>query len=270
VTWINIVNDKNAMGLAQVFLVGLISLILFSSAAVAADVSVSTIGTVNGTKDAFVKTAFGSWAPLEGKTYPAVDGTALKAENGVTALTTKDLAGIQGGTQSEFIVRGTTGSYAVELQKGPLGFRVPADVTLTVSTPTAIITVESKRGHVTKASRDPKSDRYGVIIFDGKGTKVASLNGTVGVVNLNGSSRQVLAKGATVYVSGGDEGFRISLAQLAQDEESKLVSPFVLAAEIPFVIPWWWYPAGTGAGILLASGGGGGGGGGGPVSPVKP
>jgi hypothetical protein len=248
----------------------LVAVLAFLSGPFLADASASPLGTVIGTKDSFLKTAFGSWAPLEGKTYPAVDGTALKAGNGVTALTTKDSAKIQGGKQSEFIIRGARGAYTVDLQKGPLAFRIPAEVTLTVTTPTATVRVDSNRGEVTKASRDPKSDRYGVVIFDGKGTKVASLNGSIGVVSFNGSSRHVLLKGVTVYVSGSDEGFRITLAQLAQDEEAKLVSPFVLAAEEPwFLIPlWWWGPEALIAGVAAVPPPGGGTDP--PVSPVTP
>jgi hypothetical protein len=251
------------------YTVVLSALLLLSSGAFSAELPASAIGTVNGTKDAFVRTAFGSWIPLEGKTYPVVDGTSLKSGKGVTALTTKDLAKIQGGRDSEFVIRGAKGIYTIELQKGPFAFRIPAEVTLTVATPTATVRIESNRGEVTKASRDPKNDRYGVVIFDGKGTKIASLNGSMSVVSLNGSSRQVLTKGSTVYVSGSDEGFRITLAQLAQDEEAKLVSPFVLAAEEPwFIVPLWWLPGSeallAGAAAIPPGGGDD------PVSPIKP
>lgn len=230
------------------------------------------LGSALGTRDTSMQTSFGSWMPIDGKTYPVVSGATLKSGNGNISVTLKDFTRIDGGRNTEFVVNGTPAAGStVTLQKGAVAFRVPLSATLTIITSTAQVTIPAADpGSIKKVSTNNREDRIGAVLYDGKGTRVSSLGGSFSVMNGVGTTRHLLSNGSAVYIGGAEDKYALQQVQLA-DDPSKLAGGGILAAAETVSPLFFILPGAGAAGAAVAIGSSGGGGSTDiPVSPFRP
>jgi ferric-dicitrate binding protein FerR (iron transport regulator) len=183
---------------AVVMLAG-ITLLSTGPLVLAADSSPRVLGTVVAVGKASMQAALDRWVPVDEKTHPVVDGTALKTEEGNMSITMKDGASINMSKKTGVVVGGTTSNYLMRLQLGTIAFKVYEGIGLSVTTPNTTVVVQRVSSAAEGSRRTFKDEISGIITHDGKETQVICLRGKFGVVPANAETR-VLTEGNTVAV----------------------------------------------------------------------
>jgi ferric-dicitrate binding protein FerR (iron transport regulator) len=198
---------------AVVVLAG-ITLLASSPLALAAEGGPRVLGTVVATGKASMKAALDRWMPVDDKTHPVVDGTALKTEEGNMSITMKDGAGITMSKRTDVVVGGTLSNYLMRLQLGTITFKVYEGMGLSVTTPSTTVVVQRVSAAAEKPRRTFKDEISGIITHDGKETQVICLRGRFGVVPANAETR-ILTEGNTVAVGSSGDAAQTQVTSLS-------------------------------------------------------
>ncbi|MFA5354658.1 MAG: hypothetical protein WC291_10545 [Thermodesulfovibrionales bacterium] len=177
-----------------------ITILAFGTASFALDRPAAVLGDVVGNGKAELKGGVGNWMSVEGRSFPVVDGASLRSGEGSASMVMRDRVKMQLGRDSEATVHGSVGAYSIMLAKGSLGFSVPRGISFTVTTPTSVVQVPTSAGPIQKVSHAAPDSVRGMVIFDGKGTKVVSVSGDLMVKDLSGTGHQLLAAGDSLYL----------------------------------------------------------------------
>lgn len=189
-------------------------LLLFSQSAFSSESSITILGDVVGNGDTYMKAAFKQDIPLRGKPYPLIDGAHLRAGDGMMSVVFRDGAKLEVGKFSDLVVNGSRGSYIVNMGSGKIGFVIPQGTSFSVKTPNSTIQTQSAAPAIQKASLSSQSTTVkGVVSYDGKGTKVMAVSGTLTVRSGIGVVLQTVSEGNAIYIDGKDGG-RIRTAQM--------------------------------------------------------
>jgi hypothetical protein len=183
----------------------------------AVEPSVNILGDVVGTGDAHMMTAFNRWVSVTGKTYPVIDGANLRSTNGNMSLIFRDSVRMEVGKNSDIVVNGSRGDYAIDMNRGLVFFTVPKGISFSVKTPTSTIQTKAANNLIQNVGLTSRDDVKGVVSYDGKGTKITAVNGTLMVRSGLGVKLQSVTAGNAIYVEGGDSA-NVRTAQLAGDE----------------------------------------------------
>jgi hypothetical protein len=183
---------------ALVVLAG-ITLLANSPLALAADGGPRVLGTVVAVGKASMKAALDRWVPVDEKTHPVVDGTALKTEEGTMSITMKDGAGINMSKKTDVVVGGTLSNYAMRLQLGTIAFKVYEGIGFSVTTPSTTVVVQRVSSATENSRRTFKDEISGIITHDGKETQVVCLRGKFSVMLAN-TEPLILTEGNTTPV----------------------------------------------------------------------
>lgn len=159
----------------------------------------NVLGTVVGMGDARMKAALDRWVPVDEKSRPVVDGTALKTDKGSMSILMKDGVSIDMSKGTDLSVGGIAGNYAMRLQSGSITFKVYEGIGLTVTTPSTTVVVQRVSAAVANSRRTFKDEISGIITHEDKETQVICLRGKFGIVPANAETR-VLTEGNTVAV----------------------------------------------------------------------
>jgi hypothetical protein len=136
-----------------------------------------------------------------------------KSGEGLLSLQFKESVKVEAGRNSELVVNGSRGAYRVQLRNGSLLFRVPQNVSLVITTPTATVDVTAASVQAGKSVANSSADRIGTVTFDGKASRVSCGNGQFVVKGSSGADSRTLAKGLSATVGGADDGYAVRLAQ---------------------------------------------------------
>jgi len=216
---------------------------------------VMTSGTVE------IETGQGNWLPVKGKTLPLFDGAHLRSADGGMSLVLKDGSRVDVGKDAEIVLSGNAQNPVIQLNKGTLGFTAPGGSQFSVTTAHATVLPKvSYAGEKKEASK-------GLVTVDDKGTKVASVEGSLIVLDNSKVGAQQLNAGSALYAAAADTGQKVSPAAVPGEK-----APVIAAADSgssSSTLLW------VGLGVLAVGGGiaaasGGGGGGGGSSSPASP
>ncbi|HUO76969.1 MAG TPA: hypothetical protein VMU21_05260 [Thermodesulfovibrionales bacterium] len=190
-------------------------LLFFSQSAFSSESTITILGDVVGNGDTYMKAAFKQDIPLRGKPYPLIDGAHLRAGDGMMSVVFRDGAKLEVGKFSDLVVNGSRGSYIVNMGSGKIGFVIPQGTSFSVKTPNSTIQTQSAAPAIQKASLSSQSTTVkGVVSYDGKGTKVMAVSGTLTVRSGIGVVLQTVSEGNAIYIDGKDGG-RIRTAQMA-------------------------------------------------------
>lgn len=190
-------------------------LLLSGQFAFSMEPSVAVLGDVVGKGTTEMKTAFGKWISVSDKAYPLVDGANLRSGEGGISSIFRDGARMEIGKNSEVIVTGSKGNYTVDLKKGKLAFSVPGGINFSLITPTSGVSTQLTPNIIQKVSTASLDYVRGIIVFDGKGTTVTAVSGTLMVKDAKGVAAYTVAAGNSVYISETESGHRAVPAQLA-------------------------------------------------------
>lgn len=237
---------------------------LYSSQVLSMNTSLAALGEVMGSGNAEMKTAFDRWLTITGKSYPIVDGANLKSGKGRISVVMKDGVTVEMGSDSYAIINGSIGNYIINLSSGGIAFTVPKGISFSVTTPTSIVRVQSTDKGIQKVNMSNDLNANGAVIYDGKGTKVISVDGTIMVEDTTGKGTLILTAGNSIYVDEIGNASRVTPVDLAETEtgESGKTNWLKIIGITGAVL---------GVGIIAAAlSGGGGGGGDGSASPSSP
>ncbi len=182
------------------------------------EINQGVLGDVFGSGKAEVKTIGNKWVDIKDRVYPIIPESNLRTANGKASIAFKDGSRVEVGNNTEIAVAGLKGSYTINLTKGSVGFSVLYGASLAVTTPTTIVEVSVPNEEFQRIASDSTVSTRGVVIFDGKGTKVINITGNILVKDASGSRLQMLASGKSVYVSSSKTGYRIVPVQAVGEE----------------------------------------------------
>lgn len=256
------------MGMKKVRCIVSIAVIffLYSSQVFSVNTSFAALGEVMGSGNAEIKTAFDRWLTITGKSYPIVDGANLKSNKGRMSVVMRDGVTVEIGANSYAIINGSVGNYTINLSSGGIAFSIPKSISFSVITPTSIVRVQSSDKGIQKVNMSTDYYARGAVIYDGKGTKVISVGGTLMVEDTTGKGMQILTAGNSIYVDEMGNSSRVTPVELTETEKSG--SP----EEVNWlkVIGITGLVLGGGIAVAAALSGGGGNGGDGSASPSVP
>ncbi|MCL5023282.1 MAG: FecR family protein [Nitrospirae bacterium] len=192
--------------------------LLFGQLAFAMEPSVAILGDIVGKGSTEMRTAFGKWISVSGRAYPLIDGANLRSAEGSMSSIFRDGARIEIGRNSEIIVAGAKGNYTVDLKKGKIAFSIPEGVRFSVITPTSSVQTGLESNMIRTVNTASRDFTRGTVGYDGKGTTVTVLSGTLMVRDAKGAGIRKVAAGNSLYVAGADTGYRPEPAQLLPTE----------------------------------------------------
>ncbi|MGD0885986.1 MAG: FecR domain-containing protein [Thermodesulfovibrionales bacterium] len=167
--------------------------------------SINVLGDLAGSGTAEMK-VLDRWVSVADKTFPLVDGASLRSGAGRISVTLRDGARIEIGENSVCEISGLKGDYTVRLQTGSVGFSVPKGISLAVATSKSQILAQSVEVLQKVKYENEGRTVQGVVSYDGKGTKVTSVSGTLVVKNVSGSETERVATGKEVYIADNGNG----------------------------------------------------------------
>jgi len=189
------------------------SFLSFQSA-YAVDPSLNVMGTVTGKGDVRVETSFNTWVDINERTFPSFNGMHLKTGNGTATINLRGGSRLETGKNSEIILSSDSNKHSVNLITGGLSFTVPEDTSLLISTPSAII--ETTSTSVKRVAFGTGNFKRGIVLYDGKGTRVISLAGAITVRDTNSASLQVVTAGNAVYFGQENAGIKSAVLPLPE------------------------------------------------------
>jgi hypothetical protein len=214
--------------------------LLCSQLAFSMEPSVTILGDVVGKGSTEMKTAFDKWISVSDKAYPLIDGAHLRSGDGMMSSIFRDGARMEVGKNAEITVSGSRGNYTIDLGKGKIAFSLPQGIFFSVTTPTATIQTQVQPNMIQRVSTSQDYVR-GSVGYDGKGTTVTAVSGTLMVKDAKGTAAHTVTAGNSIYIAGAESGRRATPAQLAEvvkndtgtnqktpsdDEDRRRVVPF--------------------------------------------
>jgi len=202
---------------------GIISLLtiiflLCGQVAFSMEPSVNILGDVVGKGSTEMKTAFNKWISISDKAYPLMDGSHLRSGDGMLSSIFRDGPRMEVGKNSEIIVTGSRGNYMIDLVTGKIAFSVPPEIGFSVTTPTSTIHTQVQPNMIRTVSATSQDYVRGSVGFDGKGTTITTVSGTIMVKDARGAAAHTITAGNSLYIGGAESGYRTTPAQLATVE----------------------------------------------------
>jgi hypothetical protein len=160
--------------------------------------SIAVLGEVKANGKVFIESTGGQWhsAPA---TYPLLQNTGIKTDDGSAALSFKDGSRIDLSKNSLALVDGVGSQYTVQMQKGTLAFNMAPGASLSVQTASASVSVNKKNSLVQKVSLEKSGRVLGVISSSDKGTEVRCISGRV-AIEVTPTETKLLSSGESIFV----------------------------------------------------------------------
>jgi len=171
---------------------------------------ISILGEIRTNGKVFIETSDGQWA-LSGPTYPLIQNTAIKTEDGTASVYFKDGSIVSLSRGTEAVIDGSQGHYGINLSHGVVAFNMIASSYLSVDTVSGRVVVSNKKGLVQKVSYDKRGRMQGVISSTNKGTEIRNISGEL-TVSINASETKVIAAGESIFI-GGDNTYKVYKTQ---------------------------------------------------------
>ncbi len=223
------------------------------------------LGEAVATGETFLSTQSGQRLKIDASPYPVLDKTTLQTTDGGAVISL-----IPGGTvevlkDSEVLVSNNGDVAVIDIKSGTIRFDIPADSSISITTPAATIDVRSNVKVASTATTLPAvaSRRAGAVrVVPGIGTVVTGEIETLEVITNNGGKVEVVGPGETIMlalaqtVPGGEliDGFtRSQLSALSRQPGIKVLPgvqqvPKLGKGEVALAIP-----PGIGGGYIVGT-----------------
>ena len=172
--------------------------------------TVTVLGELQSTGKVFIGSSNGKWTPAM-PTYPLLENTALRTEDGSASIVFKDGSRVDLSRDTIATVSGSSADYTVTLAQGVIAFNMGPSSSLSVTTPAARITVNSKSDLVQKVGYTKAGRVLGVISATEKGTEVRNISGKI-LVNDSASGTRTLTSGESILI-GQDNTYKVYKTQ---------------------------------------------------------
>ncbi|MBI5076262.1 MAG: FecR domain-containing protein [Nitrospirae bacterium] len=170
----------------------------FSMIAPVSAQSIAVLGEVKANGKVFIESTGGQWLSAPA-TYPLLQNTGIKTDDGSAALYFKDGSRIDLSKNSLALIDGSSGNYTVQMSKGTLAFNIAPGASLSVQTSSASVSVNKKSSLVQKVSLEKSGRVLGVISATDKGTEVRCIAGRV-AIDVTPTETKLLSSGESMFV----------------------------------------------------------------------
>ena len=160
--------------------------------------NISVLGEIKSSGKVFIGLSNGQWSSAP-PTYPLLESTALRTEDGNASISFKDGSRVDLSRDTVATITGSSADYMINLAQGVLAFNMGPSSSLSVSTPTASISINSKNGLVQKVGHEKSNRVLGVISATEKGTEVRNISGKI-LVNTSTTGARTLASGESILI----------------------------------------------------------------------
>lgn len=198
---------NNLYRLISYFLLAVFSLV--NIAGVSAQ-TVAVLGELQSTGEVFMSSPTGQWSPAM-PTYPLLQDTGIRTEDGSASIFFKDGSRVDLSKDTIVSIGGGAQNYTMHLAKGVIAFSIKPISSLSVSTPSASISINSKDNIVQKVGYEKSSRILGVISSNEKGTEVRSISGRI-LVGSSTAGTKTLVTGESMLV-GPDSNYKVYKTQ---------------------------------------------------------
>lgn len=185
-------------------------LAVFSLVNIAGAQTVAVLGELQSTGKVFISSSNGKWTPAM-PTYPLLQGTGIRTEDGSTSIFFKDGSRVDLSRDTIVSIAGGAPNYTIHLAKGVIAFSIKPISSLSVSTPSATISVNSREGIVQMVGHEKSFPVLGVISSNEKGTEVRSISGRILIASSTAGTR-TLVTGESMLV-GPDSSYKVYKTQ---------------------------------------------------------
>ena len=179
----------------------LLAVFSFSIIAPASAQSVAVIGEVKANGKVFIESTGGQWLSAPA-TYPLLQNTGIKTDDGSAALYFKDGSRIDLSKNSLAVVDGSESNYMVQMAKGIIAFNMSPGASLSVITASATVSVNKKSSLVQKVSLEKSGRVLGIVSATDKGTEVRCISGRV-AIDVTPTETKLLSSGESIFVDAG-------------------------------------------------------------------
>jgi hypothetical protein len=184
--------------------------------------TVAVLGELQTTGKVFISSSTNKWLPAM-PTYPLLQDTGIRTEDGSASLFFKDGSRVDLSTDTVVSVSGGAPNYVLHLVKGVVAFSIKPVSSLSISTPSAAISVNSKDNLVQKVGYEKSSRVLGVVSSNEKGTEVRSISGRILVTSSSAGTKTVVT-GESMLV-GPDSNFKVYKTQVVGRTEPEKEDP---------------------------------------------
>ncbi len=161
--------------------------------------NIVALGEVRSSGTVTIQSSNGQWQPAM-QSYPLLPKTGIRTEDGSAALMFREGSRAELGKFTEAMIEGTSGSYAIALEKGVIAFNMVPSAGLTVKTASGNVLVNLSESYVRMVSLEKNERVLGVVSMGEKGLEVRSIAGRIVVTGDAGT--KVLASGESFFANG--------------------------------------------------------------------
>ncbi|MBI5633883.1 MAG: FecR domain-containing protein [Nitrospirae bacterium] len=173
----------------------------FSIAAPVSAQSIAVLGEVKANGKVFLEATGGQWLSAPA-TYPLLQNTGIRTDDGSASLHFKDGSRIDISKNALAVIDGSSGQYTVHMSKGTLAFNIAPGASLFVQTASATVSVNMKNSVVQKVSLEKSGRVLGVISATDKGTEVRSISGRI-AIEVTPTETKLISSGEGIFVDAG-------------------------------------------------------------------
>ena len=175
----------------------LIAFSLFTIAPVSAQ-SIAVLGEIKTSGAVSIASTAGQWLTAPA-TYPLLQNTGIKTDDGIAALYFRDGTRIDLSKGSLAMVDGSGSQYTIQMSRGTLAFNMAPGASLSVITASASVSVNKKNPMVQKVSMEKTGRVLGVISSTDKGTEVRCISGRI-AIDVTPTETKLLSSGESIFV----------------------------------------------------------------------
>jgi len=155
-------------------------------------------------------------------TYPLLENTAIRTEDGSASISFRDGSRVDLSRDTVATISGSSADYQITLAQGVIAFNITPSSSLSVTTPTANISVNSKKDLVQKVAYEKATRVLGVISATKKGTEVRNISGKI-LVSSSATGSKMLTTGESILV-GQDSNYKVYKTQAVLDPATTTTS----------------------------------------------
>lgn len=181
----------------------MVAIFSFSIIAPASAQSISVLGEVRTHGKAFIASASGQWQAAPA-TYPLLQNTGIKTDDGSAALYFKDGSRIDISKDSLAVIDGSSSHYAVQLSTGIAAFNIAPNTSVSLQTPSALVSINKKGSLVQKVSLETSGRVLGVISSTDKGTEVRCISGRISI-DVTPTETKLISSGESLFVDAASK-----------------------------------------------------------------
>lgn len=202
-TVINVLEWRGKMTHKNIIAMLLLAAFSFPIAAPVSAQSIAVLGEVKANGKVFIESTGGQWLSAPA-TYPLLQNTGIKTDDGSAALYFKEGSRIDISKNSLAVVDGVGSQYTVQMSKGTLAFNMAPGASLSVQTATASVSVNKKSSLVQKVSLEKSGRVLGIISSTDKGTEVRCISGRV-AIDVTPTETKLLSSGESIFVDANSK-----------------------------------------------------------------